>query len=198
MTSSRPGNRPKMDLDLPVLTMPSSSIGTLAKTLSARMGRRILPMIAMAAVLAMTVVHAGAARVNFAKYQAVTASGQFSTYGPDFAVEGIASNFHSFRTNNTSNPQWLEVRFPRAVDRRNSNSNIMTEATGWTSRGPWSRVCERCVPLAVPCERSGRYPRRSATGPPPRISPGSANCWSFRRAPAGIRWASAATMASAS
>jgi len=115
MTSSRPGNRPKMDLDLPVLTMPSSSIGTLAKTLSARMGRRILPMIAMAAVLAMTAVHAGAARVNFAKYQAVTASGQFSTYGPDFAVEGIASNFHSFRTNNTSNPQWLEVRFPRAV-----------------------------------------------------------------------------------
>ena len=60
-------------------------------------------------------VHASADRVNFAKYQTVTASGQRSTYGPDFAVDGIASNFLSFRTNNTSNPQWLEVRFPRAV-----------------------------------------------------------------------------------
>ena len=56
-----------------------------------------------------------AGRVNFAKYQSVTASGQTGDYDPSFAVDGLVSNFHSFRTNNTNNPQWLQVTFPRSV-----------------------------------------------------------------------------------
>ncbi len=58
---------------------------------------------------------AWAGRVNFAKYQAVTASGQSGDYDPGFAVDGLVSNFHSFRTANTTAPKWLQVNFPRAV-----------------------------------------------------------------------------------
>ncbi len=57
----------------------------------------------------------GPLRLNFAKFQTATASGQSGFYEPSFAVDGLVSNFHSFRTNNTSNAQWLEVSFPRAV-----------------------------------------------------------------------------------
>ncbi len=57
----------------------------------------------------------GPLRLNLAKYQATTASGQTGFYEPSFAVDGLVSNFNSFRTNNTNNPQWLEVSFPRPV-----------------------------------------------------------------------------------
>ena len=58
---------------------------------------------------------AWAQRVNFAKYQAASASTKNGDYSAEFAVDGIVSNFHSWRTANTTNPQWLEVAFPRAV-----------------------------------------------------------------------------------
>src|SRR6476620_11701156 len=64
------------------------------------------------------VLFAGSARggrVDFAKYQSVTASGQTSDYGPELAVDGIVSNFHAFRTNNATSAQWLQVTFPRAI-----------------------------------------------------------------------------------
>jgi len=55
------------------------------------------------------------ARVNLAKYQRVTASIQNSTYEPDFAVDGLVSNFHSWRTGNQTGPHWLEVTYPQPV-----------------------------------------------------------------------------------
>lgn len=70
----------------------------------------------MAAVFAVTAAHASADRVNFAKFQAVSASGNSSTYVADFAVDGMVSNFHAFRTNDTSDPHWLEVKYPRMVE----------------------------------------------------------------------------------
>lgn len=57
----------------------------------------------------------GPLRQNLAAYQSVTASGQSGFYEPSLAVDGLVSNFHSFRTNNTTSPQWLEVSFPRPV-----------------------------------------------------------------------------------
>ena len=82
--------------------------------------RRLLPVVSWLAVFAAcSASHASGqtapARVNFAKYQKVTSSGQSSTYSPDFAVDGVVDNFHSFRTNNTNSPHTLEVRFPRVV-----------------------------------------------------------------------------------
>lgn len=56
-----------------------------------------------------------AQRVNLAKYQIVLASGQNSTYQADFAVDGMASNFHAYRTNNVTSAHWLEIHYPRAV-----------------------------------------------------------------------------------
>lgn len=55
------------------------------------------------------------ARVNLAKYQRVTASIQNSTYEPDFAVDGLVSNFHSWRTGNQTGPHWLEITYPQPV-----------------------------------------------------------------------------------
>ncbi len=92
-------------------TIPSSLIGILA----GRMSRKVLPLLVVAAVFWATAIHATAGRVNMAKHQTVTASGQSNTYIADFAVDGIVSNFHSFRTNNTTNPHWLELRYPSAV-----------------------------------------------------------------------------------
>jgi hypothetical protein len=40
-------------------------------------------------------------RVNFAKFQHVAASSQNSTYSADLAVDGIVSNFHSWRSTGT-------------------------------------------------------------------------------------------------
>lgn len=94
--------------------MPSSPTEILAKTLSAGIGRNALAMAAVGAVLASTAVHAIAARVNFAKYQKVTASSHSSTYRADFATDGIVSNFHSFRTG-TSGSHSLEISWPRPV-----------------------------------------------------------------------------------
>jgi hypothetical protein len=70
---------------------------------------------ALAALFASMVCRAPAEPCNFAKFQTVTASGKTSTYVADLAVDGVVSNFHSFRTNNTNNPHWLEVKFPRVV-----------------------------------------------------------------------------------
>lgn len=55
---------------------------------------------------------AWAQRVNLAKYQASTASATTSTYRPDFAVDGIVCNFHSFRS---SGRFWLEISYPRPI-----------------------------------------------------------------------------------
>lgn len=56
-----------------------------------------------------------AQRVNFSKYQNVTASVVGSTYTADFAVDGIVSNFNSWRTGNVSGPHSLEITYPRPV-----------------------------------------------------------------------------------
>lgn len=68
-------------------------------------------------VLMLSLCHSTALgqRVNFAKYQSVSASSQSGTYGPELAVDGIVSNFHSFRTANSGQPQWLELSFPRPL-----------------------------------------------------------------------------------
>jgi hypothetical protein len=55
------------------------------------------------------------ARVNLALYQHVTASSQLGTYAPALAVDGRSSNFHAYRTSDTSGPHWLELRFPRPI-----------------------------------------------------------------------------------
>lgn len=63
-------------------------------------------------VLATAASPALAQRVNFAKYQAVSASTTTSSYLPDFAVDGIVGNFHSFRS---TGPFWLEVTYPAPI-----------------------------------------------------------------------------------
>lgn len=55
---------------------------------------------------------ASAQRVNFAKFQAVSASTNTSTYRSDFAVDGIVCNFHSFRSTGAF---WLEVTYPAPI-----------------------------------------------------------------------------------
>ncbi|MBP6865185.1 MAG: discoidin domain-containing protein [Candidatus Didemnitutus sp.] len=80
--------------------------------------RRSLPRCLLLAVLAGATSLADAqtpARVNLAKYQRVTASVQNSTYEPDFAVDGLVSNFHSWRTGNQTGPTWLEITYPQPV-----------------------------------------------------------------------------------
>lgn len=69
----------------------------------------------LAPCLLPSLLGATGARVNLAKYQSATASVQASSYAPDFAVDGIVSNFHSYRTGNTSGPTWLEISYPRPV-----------------------------------------------------------------------------------
>lgn len=54
-------------------------------------------------------------RVNLAKYQRATASGSNSTYVADFAVDGLVSNFHSYRTGSVTGAHWLEITYPLAV-----------------------------------------------------------------------------------
>lgn len=66
-------------------------------------------------IFLLTACPAAAQRVNLAKYQQVTASVANSTYVADFAVDGIASNFHSWRTGNNPGPHWLEVTYPQPV-----------------------------------------------------------------------------------
>jgi hypothetical protein len=56
-----------------------------------------------------------ASRVNLAKYQNVTSSSQDNHYVADFAVDGIVSNFHVYRTGDTPGRKWLELDYPRAV-----------------------------------------------------------------------------------
>ncbi len=52
-------------------------------------------------------------RVNLAKFQIATSSTQNGDYDPSFATDGIVSNFHSFRTIDSVDPQWVQIRFPR-------------------------------------------------------------------------------------
>jgi hypothetical protein len=76
---------------------------------------RIVSVVSAVALFFVSALNVLADRVNFGKFQLTTASGQSSTYSADFAVDGIVSNFHSFRTSNTSNPHTLELWFPRPV-----------------------------------------------------------------------------------
>lgn len=69
---------------------------------------------ALGAVVIGAPLEAFADRVNLAKYQNVTASSQDSTFAPSFVVDGLVSNFHSFRTPDTG-PHWLEINYPRDV-----------------------------------------------------------------------------------
>jgi len=78
-------------------------------------GGKVFRVVAMAAACVASALPATAERVNIAKYQQVAVSGQSSTYIADFAVDGIVSNFHSFRTNDTANAHWVELRYPSAV-----------------------------------------------------------------------------------
>lgn len=64
--------------------------------------------------LGVSVPELAAQRVNFAKFQKITSSSQDISYAPDFAVDGIVSNFHSFRTGG-SGPHSLEIAYPRSV-----------------------------------------------------------------------------------
>jgi hypothetical protein len=100
--------------------MKKCSSGSKAWKTDARRGARVnarsaLTVLAVALLLAPSTAFATTARVNFAKYQSVTASGQSSTYSADFAVDGVVSNFHSFRTNHTNDAHTLELKFPRPV-----------------------------------------------------------------------------------
>lgn len=56
-----------------------------------------------------------AQRVNFAKYQTATASSQNGDYDPSLAVDGIVSNFHSFRTGPESDPHWLQIQLGKST-----------------------------------------------------------------------------------
>jgi hypothetical protein len=56
-----------------------------------------------------------AQRLNFAKYQKDAASAENGGYRADFAVDGIVSNFHSWRTGAVTGAQTLEITYPRAV-----------------------------------------------------------------------------------
>lgn len=68
-----------------------------------------------AMLLAASDVSGTGTRVNFAKYQATAASSQFEQYVPDFAVDGLVSNFSSWRTTGTAGSHWLELAFPRPL-----------------------------------------------------------------------------------
>jgi hypothetical protein len=100
--------------------MKKCSSGSKAWKTDARCGARdnarsALTVLAVAFFLVLSTAFATTARVNFAKYQSVTASGQSSTYSADFAVDGVVSNFHSFRTSHTNDAHTLELKFPRPV-----------------------------------------------------------------------------------
>ncbi len=56
-----------------------------------------------------------AGRSNLAQFQSASASDENGDYAAAFAVDGIVSNFHSFRSSNTSDPHWLQVTFPRPL-----------------------------------------------------------------------------------
>jgi len=74
--------------------------------------RSAIPAVAVLLALASTTF---AQRTNFAKFQRVTANTATSTYAADFAVDGIAGNFHSWRTGDVAGPHWLEITYPRLV-----------------------------------------------------------------------------------
>jgi hypothetical protein len=53
--------------------------------------------------------------LNFARFQKPTASFQSTSYFADFAVDGIVSNYHSWRVGSNTNAHWLELTYPREV-----------------------------------------------------------------------------------
>jgi hypothetical protein len=73
---------------------------------------KILRLFLFLALIACGEDQAAAERVNFAKYQTATSSTRNGSYAPTFANDGLVSNFHSFRTDNTTDPHWLQIRFP--------------------------------------------------------------------------------------
>lgn len=79
------------------------------RRMTARVCSRTLAAVLASAALVPVLM---AQRVNVAKYQTVTASSTNSTYRPDFAVDGIVGNFHSFRS---SGAFWLEVSYPAPI-----------------------------------------------------------------------------------
>ena len=91
-----------------VSVLPVHRIADFAVRLRAFPATVVVPLIALLAG------QASAGRVNFAKYQKVTASSQNGTYAPEYAVDGIVSNFHSFRTGATG-PHSLDISYPRSV-----------------------------------------------------------------------------------
>jgi hypothetical protein len=56
-----------------------------------------------------------ARRFNFATFQEAVASPVSSTYRAELALDGIASNFHAWRSGNTSGARTLEITYPRPV-----------------------------------------------------------------------------------
>ncbi len=56
-----------------------------------------------------------AQRLNYAKYQKITANVVNATYVADYAVDGIVSNFHGWRVGGNTGPHWLELTYPRPV-----------------------------------------------------------------------------------
>ena len=77
-----------------------------------RTGRAALRLLAFVLAVAAAAPQARAQRVNLAKYQAATASSDISTYVADFAVDGSACNFRSFRS---SGRFWLEISYPQPI-----------------------------------------------------------------------------------
>jgi hypothetical protein len=78
---------------------------------------RYLPILCVVTLLLSTVgtLPAQGERVNFARFQRVIASSQNGTFAPDLAINGLVSNFHSWRTANVTTPHWLEIQFPRPI-----------------------------------------------------------------------------------
>jgi len=93
--------------------MPISAMTNTDSSSPRKTRRRALTLAVVA--LALSAIPAAAQRVNFAKYQQATASVHNSTYVADFAVDGIVSNFHTWRTGDNPGPHWLEISYPRPV-----------------------------------------------------------------------------------
>lgn len=54
-------------------------------------------------------------RTNLAKYQLATASAQNSSYDPELAVDGLVTNFNSYRTGNVAPGWWLQLSYAQPI-----------------------------------------------------------------------------------
>ncbi len=91
---------------------------------------------ALLGLAALPGLDAQVARVNYAKFQPVTASVQNGSYVADFAVDGIVSNYHSHRTGSQTGPFWIEITYPRAL----------TLASAHLYLGQWTNAAPTQVP----------------------------------------------------